>query len=490
MIRIDVLPDNVLLDIFYLYSMAMNSSLFYKKGVEAWQSLVHVCQRWRNLVFGSPRRLDLQLYCTVGTPAKDRLDIWPALPLIIQGLPSLSSTMDNIRPALRLTGFIGQGFPSPSLSMDNIIAALGQSNRVRHVVLYLAGWQWEGILAQMQVPFPELADLRLWLIDGIDETPAIPDSFLGRSAPRLRALYLNRISFPGLPKLLLSATHLVELDLYGTPHSAYISPKAMVALLSVISSLETFGLGFRSPQSRPHLESPSPPHPKRSILPILRTLYFRGVIEYLEELVTRIDAPQLGKMEIVFFNQIDFDCPRLTQFINYTPTLRGLDEARVQFDNHTASVTLRSQTSKFRFDCLRLCISCRERGWQLSSIEQVCNSLPHLSTVEDLYVERRYPVLVRKGDSIENALWLEILLRFTMVKNLFLSEGSVLDITDALQELVRGRIIEVLPSLQNIFVDGRELFASFQENIGQFVAARQLSNHPVTISAWEKLTQS
>ena len=341
----------------------------------------------------------------------------------------------------------------------------------------------------MQVPFPELTDLRFWIYEN-DDTPVIPDSFLGGSAPPLRSLRLDSISFPGLPKLLLSTTHLVELHLYDIPHPGYISPKVMVALLSVLSSVETFGLGFRSPQSRPHWESTSLPHPKRSILPILRTLYFRGVIEYLEEFVTCIDTPQLGKMDIVFFNQIDFDCPRLTQFINYTPTLRGLDEAHVQFDDHTASITLRSQTSKFRFDCLRICISCREPDWQLSSIEQVCNSLPPLSMVEDLYVEHQYPGLVREGDSIENTLWLEILLPFTMVKNLFLSKDSALDITDALQELVGGRVIEVLPSLQNIFVDGPELSESFQENIGQFVAARQLSSHPVTISVWEKLTQS
>ena len=58
----------------------------------------------------------------------------------------------------------------------------------------------------------------------------------------------------------------------------------------------------------------------------------------------------------------------------------------------------------------------------------------------------------------------------------------------ALQELVGARITEVLPSLQNIFVEGLEelepsgLF--FQENIEQFVTARQLSDHPIAISDW------
>ena len=53
-------------------------------------------------------------------------------------------------------------------------------------------------------------------------------------------------------------------------------------------------------------------------------------------------------------------------------------------------------------------------------------------------------------------------------------------------ELVGGRITEVLPSLQDIFVEGLERMGPFQENTRQFVAARQLSDHPITISVWTK----
>ncbi len=207
---------------------------------------------------------------------------------------------------------------------------------------------------------------------------------LGGSAPRLRHFSLNAIPFPGLPKLLLSANHLVALWLTDIPHSGYISPEAMVALISVLSSLETLLLGFQSPQSRPDT---SLHPPKRSILPALTRHDFRGVTEYLEQLVVRIDAPQLDEMHTTFFNQIDFDCPRLAQFIDRTPTLRALNEAHVQFNDSTANVTLRYWASKFGFDNLQISISCRG---QLSSIEQVCNfSLRPLSTVEDLYIEHR-----------------------------------------------------------------------------------------------------
>jgi hypothetical protein len=194
-IRIDVLPDDVLLDIFdfYMDQYPMPSE---KLNVEEWQSLVHVCRRWRSLVLGSPRRLNLRLYCTPETPAKDILDVWPALPLLIKG--------DN----------------ALTLGTDNIIAALGQSNRVCELILrHLTGWELEDVLAPMQVPFPELTVMQLGSHD--KTLPFIPDSFLDGSAPRLEYFGLSGIPFPGLPKLLLSANHLVQLMLTNIPHSGH-----------------------------------------------------------------------------------------------------------------------------------------------------------------------------------------------------------------------------------------------------------------------------
>ena len=66
--------------------------------------------------------------------------------------------------------------------------------------------------------------------------------------------------------------------------------------------------------------------------------------------------------------------------------------------------------------------------------------------------------------------------------NLYLCKEFAPGIAAALQELVGDRITEVLPSLENIFVEGLEPSGPFQENIGQFVTARQLSDHPVAIS--------
>ena len=375
-----------------------------------------------------------------------------------------------------------------SSGTDNIVAALGHSNRVCQVFLMgLASWQLEKVLALMQVPFPWLTILQLWSHE--ETPPVIPDSFLGGSAPRLQQLWLCGIPFPGLPKVLLSSNRLVSLWLADIPHSEYISPEAMVSLLSVLSSLIFLSLEFESPQSRPDRGRRSLPPEKRSILPVLDYFRFKGTTDYLEDLVTFIGATQLKTLHITFFNQIDFDCPRLAQFIIYAPTLRARDEAYVQFDDDTASVKLRYRASKFGVDNLLISISCREPDWQLSFIEQVCNSsLPRPSTVEDLYIERRldFSQLVWKNDAIENTQWLQLLLPFTAVKNLYLSKEFAPGIVAALQELVGSIIAEVLPGLQDIFVEALEPSGPLQEKIGQYVAARRLSDHPVAISDWDK----
>ncbi|KAN0123898.1 hypothetical protein V8E52_002388 [Russula decolorans] len=390
------------------------------------------------------------------TPTRDKLDVWPALPLHIDGTMTSKSTQE----------------------LDNIIVALGQSNRVREVILWpLTGWQLEKVLATMQVPFPELMRLQLYSND--ETVPVIPDSFLDGSAQRLRLLILEGIPFPGLPKLLLSATNLVSLSLLDIPHSGYISPEAMVTLISALSNLGSLSVQFRSPQSRPDWETRRWPPSKRSVIPALHSFLFKGVIEYLEDFVTFIDAPQLNALDITFFNQIDFDFPRLAQFINRTPTIRALDQALVGFDDDFAYVKLPSK--------IEIAISCREPDWQLSSIEQVCNSSwRSLSSVEVLFIEHEYSQLVWKNDAIENTLWLQLLLPFTAVKDLYLSKEFAPGIAAALQELVGARITEVLPSLQNIFMEGLEPSGPLQEIIGRFVAARLLSDHPIAISAWHK----
>jgi hypothetical protein len=292
---------------------------------------------------------------------------------------------------------------------------------------------------------------------------------------------LEGIPFPGLPKLLLSATHIVSLQLRRIPHSGYFSPEAIVTALSTLTRLETLWLLFESPQSRPDPEHQHPPPPTRSVLPNLGYFEFKGDSEYLEVVVAHIDAPRLEHLQTTLFNDIVFDTPQLTQFISRTPMMKALEKACVTFGGNAAVVGLSSLTSG-KYDKLEVIIPCRELDWQVSSMEQVCTSCLPLLPALDLHIDGNPHYRQHWQASVENALWLRLLHPFTSVKNLYLSEEVARYIVPALQELVGDRATEVLPALQNIFLEEGQRSGPVQEGIQQVVAVRQATDHPIAVS--------
>ena len=454
-----MLPDDALLAIF---DFCADENEMWKREIEAWQTLVHVCRRWRTVVFGSPRRLNLRLICTNNTPTRDTLDVWPALPLVIQCFTGVA--IENV---------------------DNVVAVLERSNRVCQIFLpEVSSSDLEQVSAAMQVPFPELTILRLGSTE--KTLPVLPDSFLDGSAVNLRDLYFDGIPFPGLPKLLSSATRLVNLDLVRIPHSGYISPEAMITAFPALTSLRNLSLGFTSPRSRPDQARRRPPPPTHVVLPVLTRFCFKGASEYLEDLVASIDAPRLAIFDINFINDIVFDMPQLIQFIGRTPMLNPFEKASISFDKGHASVSITSPSSHLTpFQGLLVRISCKELDRLVSFVELVCTScLPPLFILEDLCIwEVPYSPPVWE-DNIENTLWLELLRPFTAVRNLYLSKEFAPRIVPALQELNGSRTTEVLPALENIFLEGFEPAGPVHEGIGQFVATRQVTGHPIAVSCW------
>ena len=391
------------------------------------------------------------------------LDIWPALPLIIDA-----------------TWFY------PRRPVDNIVPALKYTDRVCHIAIALLSPETldrDLFLAAMQQPFPELARLELWWGEGLHETVVVPESFLGGFAPRLEFLELEGIPFPGLPKLLLSATHLVTLHLTNIPHSGYFSPDAMIVAFSILTRLESLLLYFTSPESSPDLETRRLPPSTRSVLPVLTSFEFKGVTEYLEDLLTDIDAPQLNKMGIRFFNDSVFDTPQLIRFISRTPMSTALETAHIAVSADVAGISFRPQVHGHVE--LGVSILCEGLVWQLSSLEQVCTScLPFLPTLGDLYINEVASSEPDWKDNIGNRPWLELLRPFTAMKNLYLSEKIALRIGPALQEHVEGRTTEVFPTLENVFLEGLGPSGQVQEGIGHFVATQQVVGHRIAISGW------
>ncbi len=460
-VTIDVLPDVVLLEIFDCYvDKSREEEEEDSPGIQAWHTLVHVCRKWRSVVFGSPLRLNLRLLCTEGTPVRETLAVWPPLPIVVGEF------------GVRRTG--------------NIMAALEHNDRVCEISLQdVTSLVLEEVLAPMQKPYPALTDLTIWRQDDNGALPIVLESFLGGSAPRLRHLSLNRIPFPGLPKLLLSATHLVDLHLWDIPNSGYFTPEAIVTGLSASTSLKVLWLVFKSPLSRPKREGRCPPPLTRSILPALTMILFKGASEYLEDLVARIDTPLIDCLHITFFHQLIFDTPQLTQFISRTPNLETQGEARVIFSGDKVEVTL----PPIFPTGLKLEISCKQSDWQLSSLAQIYSpALPLIHTTEHLYIHitNYLPPPPHWQDDIEDGQWLEVLHPITSVKNLYLSWELTPSIAPALQELVGERVLEVLPALQSLFLEELHPSGPVHEAIGKFVAARQLAGHPIIVSNWDR----
>jgi hypothetical protein len=455
-VTIGTLPDDILLEIFDFY-------MYEAEDDDEWHTLVHVCRQWRNVVFASPRRLDLHLLCCLnGRSVREMLDLWPEFPIIITHYSGDSIFMAE--------------------HVDNVIDALELNDRVSQINLWdLSGSELEIYLATMQqCSFPALAHLNLSSYDGT--APVISDSILGGSAPRLRELTLYDIPFPALPKLLLSTTDLVSLNLRSIPHSGYISPEAIVACLSSLTRLEYFAVEFQSPRSRPSRTSRLRPPLTRTILPALTDLRFKGVTEYLEDLVARIDVPLLAEIWITFFNQLVFDILQLPKLVFRTKEFTAFNQANVVLGENSTNVTLFLQTATVDTTRLRLETSCRALDWQLSSLAQVCElCLPILSNLEHLDIREHPDRPPLWQDDIENTQWLEVLQPFVTVKNLYLSNKVASYVSPALQGLAGERATEMLPMLQALVLDGPQPSGPVKGAFREFVAVRQLSGHPVAI---------
>lgn len=454
-VNIDMLPDDVLLEIF---GSCMDDN-FDRRHQGTWLRLVHVCRRWRCLVFASPRHLDLRLFCTPRRLLND-LDIWPELPIVIK---------------------VYDGTPQPQ-DVDNIIAVLKQPNRVCKISVEGIARSLLEKFAAIKTPFPALRELKLG--SNRADLPVIPDSFMGGSAPRLRGLWLWGISFPSLPKLLSSTTDLVNLTLWGLPHSSYTSPEAMVTYLSTLTKLKSLSLGFQSPRSRANRESRQPP---RTVLPALTSFCFRSDSDYLEDFISRIDPPLLNRFSIEFFDPLASDTPLLRRFISDSASFKAPHLADIVFSQRDVEIILFHGKGMPSHRAPRLHVLCRPSDWQPPSPVQFCNScFPPFPTLERLCIYGvRHSNPGWQGD-VESIQWFELLSPFPSVKDLELSANLAQLVAPALGELTEEGVTEVLPALQNIFIEGLQLSESVQESIGRFVSTRQLSGCPVTVRHRER----
>jgi F-box-like len=459
-VTIGSLPEDVLLDIFDFYRLVTMDHEYYDTW--SWQRLVHVCRRWRYVVFASPVRLDLQLLITPTLPVRKLLDIWPALPLNI-GFDSV--------------------FRWRRCYYDNLIAATEHRDRVRQIDLDVTCLLWEEFATAMQEPFPAMISLRLVS----DVAFHVPDTFLSGSAPCLQRLALRSISFPSLPRLLLSASNLTVFDLSGIPNTGYVSPEAMVTCLSALPKLKRLEIGFEFSTPDPKRRNRPLPPSTRTVLPALTFLRLQGDIEYLEVLAALIDAPLLHQASIIFFRQPAFDIPQLSRFVGHLEFPRSYS----LFLDFSSCVDARIYCSRQRhMDCMfgpgiafdwRV-LSCRGLGQQVFSVAQICSQISYLcSSLESLTIVGRNYQARNRRDDMDPTLWLKLFRSFTSVQSLDISANLEPFIAAALQGLTGESAAEVLPALHTLSIVGHTSDSAAQQDIESFISTRQNSDHPVAV---------
>ncbi|KAN0130999.1 hypothetical protein V8E53_011132 [Lactarius tabidus] len=469
-VPIDMLPDNVFLEIFDF--CLRDPTIFSIQRAKKWQALVHVCQRWRRIIFSSPNRLALHLSCTYGTPVRKGLSLWPAtLPLTID-YPFFDSD--------RVLG-----------DEDNIVAALEHHNRVHRIVIRAAGSLFSEVATIMQKSFPALQHLELeWDLTESDTAAPysggfpVPGRFLGGSAPRLQHLHLKCISFPQLPTFLLSAHNLVTLELKSISQNDYISTEVIVRSLAALTRLKTLSITFYDDDddiSPPDQNESRSRLPMRVTLPALTEFRYEGYCDYLENVLAQLNTPQLNNLRIEYFPD-EIEAPQLSQFLDRTASLKLNQFRHAEVIFYPMAITVKLDHSQ----------ECHQAQLFLDILEvpgldeQVPCVVDVLGQLVAMFPNLDH--LSSHGDNIdptkmESTDWLPFFHLFQAVKALHLSGGVAAYIVSALEDTTNGMVADVLPALDLIWIDEEEN-EDCDEPVGsikRFLSLRQLSGRPVTV---------
>lgn len=435
-VTIGKFSEKVLLEIFRYYLDASPS---------LWPRLVHICRRWRRIVFAFQQALHLRLFCTHGTPFLKTLDHWPTLSIVVSfgGSPELD--------------------PPAQEDEDNITGALKQSSRVRSISLTVRS-SLLGRFSVIDRPFSELEELILLSQDRVQLT--LPSNF--QWSPRLRILRVTRIAIPAFPQLLFFSRSLVDLQLHEVLDPWHVSPAKFVRALSGMTQLQSLSLHFLSTSN--HTLSPLPSG-DRIILPLLTRFNFRGLNAYLEGLVARIDSPGLKDIEITLFLKRIFDVSKLSEFIDRIGMQKSHCRADILSSERAISMSL---TQPGAPTCLKVQVLSETLSGQVYSMAQICS---HFSTfifrVEDLCINLTRPP--RRQDDVDRGQWLDLMDSFTGVKWFYLAGNLSKNVVLALQPSERWRKT-VLPALHKLRIREPEPHdASLRKAVVSFVYSRRLS---------------
>ena len=458
-VTVEVLPDNILLEIFDFYRLDAEDRA--RRRPWKWNRLAHVCQRWRHVIYTSPLRLSLQILCKSGKTIERVPRAWPTLPLVV--------------------GF--KGSPRSKSLPKNVVIALRHADRVCEIDLGVTTPISQSITDVMKAAFPALEHIRMVSKDTAE--PVVIGEFLGGSAPRLKEIHVDGIAIPflALRQLVLSANNLIRLVLWNIPKSCYFSPDALVTILSSLVHLQELVIRFRPPVSRSVINTEPPPPLERLTCPSVVLLSLYGASEYVEAFVARTHMPALTTLIIKFFNQLIFEIPQLCGFISRVEGFKVFKNMNIRPAEEFVQISF-YRKEKRGYDrgkprC-HLSIPCRQLDWQLSFTAQIFNQLPTLLSSQKLLIIRNLYSIPTGREDVDPAQWLELFQPLLSLSELRVNVGEL--VPDVVHALINeDTATDILPCLTSLHLEGYRKSPSAIDAAKRFVASRKLANRNILL---------
>ena len=473
----EALPDDVLLLVFSLCNPRGHA---VKPVTWQWCRLAHVCQRWRRIVFASPRYLGLVIVTgdrhesySGSWSVRRALACWPAaLPIAIRR-------------------GICEAFPMLDDDEDDILAGLKHPDRIYEINFSFSwGMLGKSESASLAWSFPELERLEFRGAHGFDIDA--PRGFLGGSTPtshKLRHIKLLKITFPSLPQLLLSNHNLVYLSLgrglFIGERYEHISPDTLAFCLSAATQLKILHVEIRSnllnPKQRStHSESLSP---NLTLLPSLVEFDFKGPNGYLEDLVSSIRSPLLRRIgvSITLMGVRPLDLSNLCQLLSQSKYLQSLPfQTSIEIEEDGFEIVHDFEPPPPR-ESISLNVDFGgHEAWDVSRVVHFSGKLsPPSPGVERLIISALcVPPSLR--DEPDTVRWLQLLMPFNGAQEVHLcdTDHSYDGIVNALHESIKmGQ--EVFPALRILRLCGYG--TKTPQGIKSFVDERQRTGKTVNV---------
>ena len=355
--------------------------------------------------------------------------------------------------------------PSPEDEVD-IIAALKQSDRVSSISLTVTRSLLEKSSA-IERPFSELEDLVLLSRNRRGLT--LPSAF--QCGTRLRSLRLTRIALSSLPQLLYSSRKLVDLQLHEVLNPLSISPAVLTKAFSGMAQLRSLSLHFLPTTIHIGASLPSTLG-KRVVLPALARLSFRGISDYLEDLVAEIDAPRLGDIDVTFFNESVSGFSNLREFIDRTGMPKSHRRVDILSSESAISISLIQPGATA---CLKLQLYCKPLTLQLYKMAQMCSQFStSLLSVEDLRINVTRLSMGQPGNNSKR--WQGLILHFGGTKYIYVAGPQDYSTTIMRALQLSERRETLLPTLHKLRIqEPGTRYAPLRQAAVSLMASRRLS---------------